>query len=308
MRKLAAPRVVVLRGVAGLLAPDGGPASTPVRRALLAVLVAAALAISLVVSVEATDYGTATVGASNQTARSDRSESAKITLPAGTVTSLSGYIALSSGSATTFKFALYADSGGVPAGASLVSGTSASQNCSQCWVTITVADTNVAAGDYWLAMIASTDGNYNFRFQTGGGTYRHCNDSYAGFPPSSPPITANCATYGNALSAYVSVNLPTATPTATSTETPLPATNTATATGTATPSPTTTTTNTPTAAATATPCASCTPTGTPTVNGWTNETVNEVRQGVQVIALLAGIATSAAVASLIALITLFFKR
>lgn len=288
--RFAAPRTVVLRGVAGLLAPDGSPASTPAHRLLIA-SVAALWAITFALSVADayTTAGNTGIGANNTTNSNTSARGVQVSAPAASY--IKAWVYGAGASSATLYIAVYADSGGVPSGAPVSTCNVAITTTTQ-WNGCTISVSPGATTTYWIVW-TNTATFTAYYASSGNGLQNGAGWTVTpGTWPSSPSVTTNTV---RGWSAYIETAADTPTPTPTNTPA---ATNTptATATGTATNTPT------PTATSTATPTATQTP------SGWTVATVNEVRQGVQVLVVLAGIATSAAVASLVALITLFFKR
>jgi hypothetical protein len=286
--KFAAPLTVALRGVAGFVAPDGGPASTPIRRGLVAVLAASLLTLCVVVPVAAmVTSGQTTIPSTATTWGANTYVGTRFSVTAATYDKAFFYGEAGSGGRTC-SIAIYADNAGTPTGAPLSTGTSASFQNQNAWQQVNITSVALSATNYWFFVdcTANVGSYYN---STGSGWQGSATSGTWPNPWSGG--TSNGRTYAIYIQSVADTPTPTPTITPVATNTP-----TVTATGTAT------NTATPTATQTAAPTA------TPTPNGWTVATVNEVRQGVQVLVVLAGIATSAAVASLVALMTLFFKR
>lgn len=296
MRKVAAPRLVVLRGVAGLLAPDGGPAIVPnfARLLVCATLVVAALAVGVAY---ATDYGKNTTGSSTQTDPSGgHIYGQQVTLSAGSITTLTSY---GHSSSNTLYMALYADSANHPTGNELAS-CSVAITTSDAWRSCAVTYTVSTTTTYWLMeqMLASVSDSFSYDAGSG---FTYSYDSGAGTVHWGALAAGSTATTRNyAIYASGTANTPTATNTATNTAT---ATNTPTSVSTATNTPTTT--NTSTATTTSSPTATNTPTATATsLNYWTQTQVSNVVDGVHTLAVFAGIMAAVSVASLLALVFL----
>ena len=138
------------------------------------------------ISVTATSWlpSFSTVNMGNDTAYADSATDAEddqiatlVTMPEdGTITSISAYVYRNSGESGDIRYAIYSDNGGEPDTLIVETGT-AKQPSGWGWFTVSVPNTWLTAGSYWLALSEkeSTDA---FAYEAGTGqTRRNVNDA-----------------------------------------------------------------------------------------------------------------------------------
>jgi hypothetical protein len=131
------------------------------------------------------DFGNDTVYPQSGTFAGGAMVATQITLPEdGTVTSLTAYVYCDSNDNTDIRYAIYEDNGGEP-GDLIVQTSQGDQTEDWGWTSLGIADTWLAAGDYWLAVSHDPqDQRVRFDDGTGGKTRRSTTAGVDGFASS----------------------------------------------------------------------------------------------------------------------------
>ena len=134
-------------------------------------------ATSWLPSFSTVEFGNETVYADSASDAEDAQIATLVTMPEdGTVTSISAYVYRNSGESGHLRYAIYSDNGGEPDALIVETGT-VTQPSGWGWFTVSLPDTWLTAGSYWLAL-AEKEATDRFAYEGGTGqTRRNANDA-----------------------------------------------------------------------------------------------------------------------------------